>query len=398
MSEPSNGSPRRALTASNSWPGLAAAILTVATVGVTLSGIAPLLSLNLEHQGVDPAWNGLMGAIPSLAMISVSPFIPQIVRCLGAAQAIYASSMLAFAITLLFPFVDYLPAWFVMRFFMALGMGVALVISETWVNALAPAEKRGTVMGIYTSVFCIGLATGTLLISFIGSEGTTPFAVCAAFLLIALIPTAIANRSGAPDFRHHPPMPLRQAFAQAPLVMFATLICGAVWIAILALLPVYGVRSGMIQSQALFLLTAYVVGNIGFQLPLGRLLDRWSAPLILAACGIFQLLGAVTLPLVVGEGALAWPVLAMWGGTLGAVYTTALTMLGRTFTTEQLTGASSAQSLAFEIGAVSGPLLAGIGMRAWNPDGMLIVIGAAGMVLAYYGIRTYLAARSSSAR
>jgi MFS family permease len=397
MSEPSNGSPRRALTASNSWPGLAAAILTVATVGVTLSGIAPLLSLNLEHQGVDPAWNGLMGAIPSLAMISVSPFIPQIVRCLGAAQAIYASSMLAFAITLLFPFVDYLPAWFVMRFFMALGMGVALVISETWVNALAPAEKRGTVMGIYTSVFCIGLATGTLLISFVGSEGTTPFAVCAAFLP-SPDPTAIANRSGAPDFRHHPPMPLRQAFAQAPLVMFATLICGAVWISILALLPVYGVRSGMIQGQALFLLTAYVVGNIGFQIPFGRLLDRWSAPLILAACGIFQLLGAVTLPLVVREGALAWPVLAMWGATLGAVYTTALTMLGRTFTTEQLTGASSAQSLAFEIGAVSGPLLAGIGMRAWNPDGMLIVIGAAGMVLAYYGIRTYIAERSSSAR
>jgi hypothetical protein len=46
--------------------------------------------------------------------------------------------------------------------------------------------------------------------------------------------------------------------------------------------------------------------------------------------------------------------------------------------------ASSAQSLAFEIGAVSGPFLAGIGMRAWNPDGMLIVIGAAGMILAAF--------------
>src|SRR5262249_30995819 len=157
-------------------------------------------------------WNGLMGAIPSVAMISVSPLIPVIVRQLGAARAIYTSAGLAFVITLLFPFVSYIPAWFVLRFFMALGMGIALVVSETWVNALAPAEKRGTVMGIYTSVFCIGLATGTLLISFIGSEGVAPFAVCAAFLLIAVIPTAIASRSGAPDFRHHPPMPLRQAF------------------------------------------------------------------------------------------------------------------------------------------------------------------------------------------
>jgi len=93
------------MIASNPWPGLSAAILSVTTVGVTLSGIAPLLSLNLEHWGVGPAWNGLMGAIPSMAMISVSPFIPVIVRRLGAVRAIYASTMLAFAITLLFPFV-----------------------------------------------------------------------------------------------------------------------------------------------------------------------------------------------------------------------------------------------------------------------------------------------------
>jgi hypothetical protein len=33
-------------------------------------------------------------------------------------------------------------------------------------------------------------------------------------------------------------------------------------------------------------------------------------------------------------------------------------------------GAGSAQSLAFEIGAVSGPLLAGLGMRIWNPHGI----------------------------
>ena len=193
-------------------------------------------------------------------------------------------------------------------------------------------------------------------------------------------------------------MPLRKAFGEAPLVMFATMICGAVWLAILALLPVYGVRSGVIQSQALYLLTAYVVGNIGFQLPLGRLLDRWSTPLVLATCGMLQLLGAVVLPFVVREGALAWPVLAIWGGSLGAVYTAALTMLGRIFATEQLTGASSAQSLAFEIGAVSGPLLAGIGMRVWNPNGMLTVIGAAGVFLACYGFRTYFAAPSLSAR
>jgi len=378
---------------SRQWLGLAAAIASASIVGIVLSGIAPLLALNLEREGLDSIWNGLMGATPSLAMMSITAFIPLIIRRIGAAPSIYAGSGLALVMLLLFPFIDFVPAWFLLRFVMALGIGLTFVVSETWINAMARPEKRGSVMGVYVSVLCAGLSTGPLLISSTGSEGVLPFVVIATVLLVAILPIPLASRSGAPALRDHAVMPMRRAFSQAPVVMVAGLLNGAIWLAILALLPVYGVRSGLKENQALFLLTAYVIGNIGFQFPIGRLLDRWSAPLILAGCGFTQVLGALAMPLVAREGALGWLILLIWGGSLGGVYTSAMTMLGRAFKTEQLSGASSAFNLAFEIGAVSGPLLAGLGMRIWNPHGMLVVIGAAGVGLACFGLRPFGAMR-----
>jgi MFS family permease len=178
--------------------------------------------------------------------------------------------------------------------------------------------------------------------------------------------------------------------------MLAALVNGAIWLGVFSSLPVYSLHCGLIQNQAMILLTAYVLGNLGFQLPLGRLLDRWSAPLVLAICGIFQVIGAVALPFVIREGTLAWLAMAIWGGTLGGIYIAGLTLLGRSFTTAQLTGAASAQTIAFESGAILGPLLTGLGLHAWNPNGMLIVICAAGTVLAYLGLRMHITARHLS--
>lgn len=377
----------RASVPDRRWMALAAAIATASIVGIILSGIAPLLSLNLERLKVDSSWNGLMGATPSIAMISISAFIPSIIRRLGAAPSIYVGSGLAFAMLLLFPLITSVPAWFLLRFVMALGIGLAFVVSETWINALAPPEKRGSVMGIYVSLLCAGLAMGPLLISFTGSEGASPFIAIAIVLVIATLPIPFAGRGGAPALREDSVMPLRAAFRRAPAMMAVLLLNGAIWLAILALLSVYGVRSGLNEDQALFLLTAYTIGNVAFQVFIGRLLDKYSASLVLAGCGFAQVLGALAIPLIVHEAGLAWIVLLVWGGTLGGVYTTALTMLGRAFETEQLSAANAAASVAFELGAISGPLLAGFAMGLWDPHGMLVVIGMAGAGLIWIALR-----------
>jgi hypothetical protein len=65
-----------------------------------------------------------------------------------------------------------------------------------------------------------------------------------------------------------------------------------------------------------------------------------------------------------------------------------MTMLGRAFKTEQLSGANSAFTLGLEVGGLVGPLLAGLAMRIWDPHGMLVVIGAVAAGLAWVALRS----------
>lgn len=370
------------------WRGLVAVIASITIVGVMQSAVAPLLSLSLERRAVDSFWNGLLVAMPPLATLAFGALTPPLIRRIGAASSIYISSGISLIALLLFPVLDGLAAWFLLRFAMGVGLGIVWVVSEAWVNALAPEKNRGTVMGVYVSVLCVGLATGPLLLSLIGSAGALPFIASAAILAAALLPIPFASGSGgAPSFHQRAAMPLMRAMRHAPAIMIAALLNGGIWTIQLALLPVYGVRVGLPEGQALSLLTAYIFGNVVLQLPIGRLLDRWSGHRVLLLCGAIQFFGAVAFPVIVHGGPLAWLFLLGWGGFLGGLYTTELTMLGRAFGVDQLSGASTAFTMAFNIGALSGPVVAGAAMHIWDPHGMLVVIGSAGAGVALMAAR-----------
>ena len=283
-----------------------------------LSAVAPLLSLNLERRGVDSSWNGLLAAMPSLATLIFSAVTPAIIRRISAATTIYVGLGIAIISLLLFPVLDRLPAWFVLRFIMGVGTSVVWIVSEAWVNALAPEKNRGTVMGAYVSVLCVGLAAGPALLGFVGSSGATPFIASAGILAMALLPIPFASGSGgAPSFHKRAALPLIEAIRHAPAIMIAALLNGAIWTIQLALLPVYGVRVGLPEDPALLLLTAYIFGSIVLQVPIGRLLDRWSGDRVMFLCGSIQCLGAATFPLIVQDGPIAWLSLLIWGGFFG---------------------------------------------------------------------------------
>src|SRR5262249_39618809 len=156
------------------------------------SAVAPLLSLNLEHHGVGPSWNGLLAAMLPLATLAFAVFMPTMVRRIGAVRSVYAGAGVSLIALLLFPVLDQLPAWFLLRFMMGAGMGLVWVVAETWINALAPEKNRGTVMGVYVTVLCIGLASGPLLLSVVGSDGALPFVASAIILATAILPIPVA--------------------------------------------------------------------------------------------------------------------------------------------------------------------------------------------------------------
>jgi MFS family permease len=368
--------------------GLIAVIASVGVVALIYGLVGPLLSVNLERRGVSSVVNGALASMPSIAVLVGGAFVPLIVRRIGALASICAGTALAILALILFPLLDSISAWFVLRAVMGISIGTIWIVSETWVNALAPDHARGRIIGIYVTVLSACSAGGPLLIGALGVEGALPFFVSAAILALALAPVPIAAAGGnVPTFHHHEAIPLREAASQAPVPMLAAVIHGGTMVVNMTLLPVYGVRLGLPESAAVWLVTALILGGMATQIAIGHVLDRVKAGKVLMFCGLVQAVGAASLPFAIEAGPAVWVLMLLWGGFGNGIYTTALTMLGRAFAKEQLPSANTAFTLFWEVGAFVGPMLGGAAMWLWNPHGMIAISVAAGSLLVLLGAK-----------
>ena len=168
-------------------------------------------------------------------------------------------------------------------------------------------------------------------------------------------------------------------FRVAPTVSAAVLLFAFLDGSGLSMLPLFGLRYGHTEAVAALMISVMIGGNIILQLPLGWLADRVDREHLLKACGVGFTIAAVLLPLVVTSHWL-WPVLILLGISAGGVYTLALIIVGQRFQGVDLVTANAAFGVIWGLGSLLGPLCAGLGMRALDPDGLPLTWAAAGII------------------
>src|SRR5262245_34167053 len=81
---------------------LTLAMSTALCYGVALGLFPALLSLNLESNGFETSWSGLLGATPALAGMAIGPFSPWIIARIGSRPAYFAGALLSISTAALF--------------------------------------------------------------------------------------------------------------------------------------------------------------------------------------------------------------------------------------------------------------------------------------------------------
>jgi MFS family permease len=281
---------------------------------------------------------------------------------------------------LLFPLLDWLPAWMVLRFLSGIAVGVHWVVTETWMNLMATDRNRGRVMAIYVTAMSAGFACGPLVIAQTGIAGTLPFLFVAAAMTLAMLPMVLAHRV-APSMPPHVSGTLWFTLRAAPIVMLTAFFAGMMDLAVVNMLPLYGLSVGLDEKTSNYLLTAFVAGNVVLQIPIGWLADRLGKFRIMLVCTGGCLAGAAVLPFVGAAGPALWTVSFLWGGLLFAVYTVALGMLGDRFPPAHLAAANTVLVMVYNVGSFSGPVVAGAAMDLWSQHGMALTIGVAAALL-----------------
>jgi len=157
--------------------------------------------------------------------------------------------------------------------------------------------------------------------------------------------------------------------------------------ALMTLLPVWGVRSGLTARWAAATLSAVYLGAIVLQVLIGWLSDRVSRLAALRLCGVVGLLGAIALIGMPASSLALFALLLVWGGIASGIYPVALSMAGDRFRGGELVSVNAAIIMAYGLGALVGPALGGSAMDLDDPQGLLwlfalLFIGLLGMTLA----------------
>ena len=359
-------------------------------VGLIFGFQPPLIALTLSRLGYSSFAIGAVTAASLIAVILCGPWYPRVIVRLGLKRCIVAGIVFAAAILLLMPLWPGAASWLLLRFVAGCALGLVWIASEIWMNNVSSIESRGTVMGIYGTVFSLGIVAGPILLEFTGTQGAKPFTVGAACLILTLLPLAVLRQvtSAAQEFT--PLRGLSGALKTAPIVMLAALVAGLVESADLTLLPLFGLHSGLDERAALLLVAVFMVGNVVLQVPIGLLADRYGRKTLLGICAVTSCIGPLLLQASLATPVLLWPLLFLWGGTLYAFYSQGVALLGEEFTVEKLPSANTLFVMVYCLGGVIGPSAGGIAMDLWPNRGLPVLLsGAASLMLVGLGIRKF---------
>jgi MFS family permease len=352
---------------------LVANYLSCFAIGLAVGGVIPLFTLILERRGISETMIGANTAIGSLGVICIAPFVPWIIHRFGLAVSVVAGILLSVVALAAMAMEDSLLAWFILRPLYGGGLGIHWVVSETWMNSVASNRDRGRIMAIYVTTIAAGMAAGPAILGVTGTVGLTPFVVFGLATLLSALPLALVARH-APRLMvggHGTPAMLVR---KAPTVFAAVIAVGLYGGACFVFLPIYGLRSGLLEVDAVFLLTAFLAGNLLFQIPIGWLADRLNHRMLLLCCASVALIAPFGVPLVLGTTVPLVVFMAIWGGAVFAFYTVGITMLGERFQAGELTAANAAYVMSFEIANSIGPPMAGLSLRLWAPHGMMVFL------------------------
>ena len=353
---------------------LAGIIATVAVFAISQGLSYPLLSFLLHKQGIEPAMIGLSAAMTPLGFVASSFVIPTISRMVGPARFAVVSALIAAALLVVIGLFQNIWLWFPLRFLLGFFANPLYVISETWMVAVTPSEKRGRILGVYTSMISVGFAAGPLTLAVVGTDGWPPFAVGVITLLLCVLCLLAA-------LPRLPAIPVEEGHGSVlSFIRLAPLMLGAVFVAaafeqiVLSLFSIYGAAQGSSEARVALLLAMFVAGNIAFQIPLGWMAERFGAVTMMGLCAFGGALGCLLLPFIF-DSPLVWPMTFAWGAAAFSVYTMALILLGERFSGAMLIIGNSAFAVFWGTGGIIGPPVAGLMMDVMGIQGLPLTLG-----------------------
>jgi MFS family permease len=305
----------------------------------------------------------------------------RIIERVGHIRAYAAFGGLVAAATAAMPLLVKPLPWLALRAVIGFGCAGLFVTTESWLNAKALPQERGRVFSIYMVGTFAALAAGQLLIAGARVAAAAPFNVMVVLFAVALVMVS-TTRAEPPRIAPGPMLPAGQLARAAPIAVVGSALSGLIAGTFYTLVPAYLQGAGIDRATIAQVMFAAVLGGLAFQVPIGRLSDRFDRRRVLAGLGVGLAGTALALIFVPRTLATVLPPAALLGGFLSTVYPVCVAHAHDCMPADRVVAVSERLILVSGVGSVLGPLVGSEIMAHLGINGVIYFMAAGALALA----------------
>ena len=385
----------------------------LASIAMGMSTI--IIPVTLQHYNVTVTMIGVIMAIQTFVSLLAGFYFPASVRFFGMRRGLVLTTVLRVPPLLVLAFTSNIYIWIVAIVINGAGYFAFLMLLQTWISGINFKSNKGLMVSIYSTAISVGLAIGPIVLAF--SDDISPmilpffksvithvglavqstpyeaknqfnFILSGLFSLAALVPVLI-GLSFVPDFKFDGKAHIWKTITHAKGPMFAIAMGGVSFFGVCTFITLYGIKNNLPLNESALLLTCFMMGSVLLETPLTWISDFIDRRYVIVIASFLSMVCAVYLPIAIYVTYQAYILLFLWGGVIGAVYSTSLALIGDKYTGQELIAANAGYSVMEAAGGVAGTLLIGFAMDLLGSDGLPYVIMLSSILYFSFALTRY---------
>jgi MFS family permease len=379
-------------------PGQGAPMVAVlAPLGVLLVAIAifalghglfgSLVSVRLAVDGHSAGTVGIVSAAYFAGLVVGARGSAAIVRRVGHIRAFAGFAGLLAAIAVTLPLFVGVVQWTLLRALYGACAGGMILVIESWLASAAPDGWRSRLLAAYMVVFYLALGASQFLLNVSSPSGPELFSLVAILLSLCLVPVAL-TRVRAPTLDVATAQSFAELFALSPLSVIGCFASGILLGAFYGLGPVFGHELGLGTGSTALVMSATILGGLALQWPAGYLSDLFDRRAVIIGVAVTGAVASGAIVALGGNGlAILLGLLVVFGGMAFTLYPLCLAHAADYLRGEGgMVSVSSGLLLAYGLGAIAGPLVAGELFALVHGRGLFVVSGAVFAAVVAYAL------------
>ena len=348
------------MNVSNNYKKIILIVAMISMAGITFGITMPLSTLTLKSWGISSTLIGLNSAMPALAAVLTTPFMPKFINYWGQTNVIKFCLVLVATCCICLPLFPDLFSWFILRFLLGAGGTGIWLLSEVWINGFAEDHNRGKIIGAYSALLSLGFIVGVLMFSVIGVESNTAFYLAAGFVLIAAIP--VWTMSDLPTNEMAEDISMWNHMVLSPGLMGSSWMMGFLYAATAYLLPIFALQFDLNYAQSSRTIAWLGSGELAMPLFVGWFADKVDKRKLMIFIALVTIATLSIMPFVFAAPLMRLGILFVLGGAIMSFYSLGLTMLGQKFKGSLLASANASFIFFLCLGEIIGPPVIGTAM------------------------------------